>query len=74
MSSSLFFSIVSIIFLGFFCPEMITQGAYYGDKSDVLSIGGIMLELILVKFIMFIILFFHVIIDQLLSILLLLLL
>ena len=53
---------------------MITQGAYYGDKSDVWSIGGIMLELILGKFIMFIILFFHVIIDQLLSILLLLLL
>jgi serine/threonine protein kinase len=33
--------------LGFFCPEMITQGSYYGDKSDVWSIGGIMLELIL---------------------------
>ena len=32
---------------GFFCPEMITHGSYYGDKSDVWSIGGIMLELIL---------------------------
>jgi serine/threonine protein kinase len=26
---------------------MITHGSYYGDKSDVWSIGGIMLELIL---------------------------
>ena len=32
---------------GFFCPEMITHGIYYGDKADVWSISGIMLELIL---------------------------
>ncbi len=32
---------------GFFAPEMITQGSYFGDKSDCWSIGCIMLELIL---------------------------
>ena len=47
---NVFFSLLFII-VGFFCPEMITQGAYYGDKSDVWSIGGIMLELILGKLI-----------------------
>ena len=32
---------------GFFCPEMITQGTYYGDKADIWSISGIVLELLL---------------------------
>jgi serine/threonine protein kinase len=32
---------------GFFCPEMITHGCYFGDKADVWSMCGIMLELIL---------------------------
>ena len=39
--------IILYMITGFFCPEMITHGSYYGDKSDVWSIGGIMLELIL---------------------------
>ena len=32
---------------GFFAPEMITSGSYYGDKVDVWSIGCIAFELIL---------------------------
>ena len=32
---------------GFFAPEMIIHGAYNGDKSDLWSIGCIMLELIM---------------------------
>lgn len=32
---------------GFFCPEMITNGVYYGDKADIWSTGCILLELIL---------------------------
>jgi len=32
---------------GFFAPEMITKGAYYGDKVDVWSMGCILLELLL---------------------------
>ena len=32
---------------GFFAPEMITKGAYYGDKADIWSTGCILLELIL---------------------------
>ena len=30
---------------GFFAPEMITHGSYYGDKADVWSMGCILLEL-----------------------------
>jgi serine/threonine protein kinase len=32
---------------GFFAPEMITKGSYYGDKADIWSLGCILLELIL---------------------------
>ena len=32
---------------GFFAPEMIIHGSYYGDKADVWSTGCILLELIL---------------------------
>lgn len=32
---------------GFFAPEMIIEGIYYGDKADVWSTGCILLELIL---------------------------
>lgn len=32
---------------GFFCPEMIIHGSYFGDKADVWSVGCILLELIL---------------------------
>ena len=32
---------------GFFAPEMISKGSYFGDKADVWSIGCILLELIL---------------------------
>jgi serine/threonine protein kinase len=32
---------------GFFAPEMITIGTYYGDKVDVWSMGCILLELLL---------------------------
>ena len=32
---------------GFFAPEMITQGYYYGDKADIWSIGCILLEMAL---------------------------
>ncbi len=32
---------------GFFAPEMITVGSYYGDKVDIWSVGCILLELIL---------------------------
>ena len=32
---------------GFFAPEMILTGAYYGDKADIWSIGCIILELLL---------------------------
>ncbi len=32
---------------GFFAPEMIIRGAYYGDKADVWSCGCILLELVL---------------------------
>lgn len=32
---------------GFFSPEMIIKGSYFGDKADVWSIGCILLELIL---------------------------
>jgi len=32
---------------GFFAPEMIIHGTYFGDKADVWSIGCILLELIL---------------------------
>ena len=32
---------------GFFAPEMITAGSYYGDKVDVWSTGCILLELVL---------------------------
>ena len=32
---------------GFFAPEMIVHGAYNGDKSDIWSVGCIMLELIM---------------------------
>jgi serine/threonine protein kinase len=32
---------------GFFAPEMITVGQYYGDRVDVWSIGCILLELVL---------------------------
>lgn len=32
---------------GFFAPEMISHGAYFGDKADVWSVGCILLELIL---------------------------
>jgi serine/threonine protein kinase len=31
---------------GFFAPEMITKGSYFGDKADVWSIGCILLELV----------------------------
>ena len=34
-------------FQGFFAPEMIIHGTYFGDKVDVWSIGCILLELIL---------------------------
>ncbi len=34
-------------FLGFFAPEMIIQGSYFGDKADVWSVGCILLELVL---------------------------
>lgn len=33
--------------LGFFAPEMISQGSYFGDKVDVWSVGCILLELVL---------------------------
>jgi serine/threonine protein kinase len=32
---------------GFFAPEMIINGSYFGDKADVWSIGCILLELVL---------------------------
>lgn len=32
---------------GFFCPEMIIHGSYFGDKADVWSVGCILLELVL---------------------------
>jgi len=32
---------------GFFAPEMITKGSYFGHKADIWSIGCILLELIL---------------------------
>lgn len=32
---------------GFFAPEMITRGSYFGDKADVWSTGCILLELVL---------------------------
>ena len=32
---------------GFFAPEMITNGSYYGDHVDIWSVGCILLELIL---------------------------
>lgn len=32
---------------GFFAPEMIIKGSYYGDKADIWSIGCILLELVL---------------------------
>lgn len=32
---------------GFFGPEMITHGSYYGDKVDIWSVGCILLELVL---------------------------
>lgn len=32
---------------GFFAPEMIIHGSYFGDKADVWSIGCILLELVL---------------------------
>jgi len=32
---------------GFFAPEMITEGRYYGDKVDIWSVGCILLELVL---------------------------
>jgi hypothetical protein len=32
---------------GFFAPEMIMYGKYYGDKADIWSIGCILLELVL---------------------------
>ena len=35
-----------IMFIGFFAPEMIMHGSYYGDKADVWSIGCILLELV----------------------------
>lgn len=31
---------------GFFAPEMIMHGSYYGDKADVWSVGCILLELV----------------------------
>lgn len=31
---------------GFFAPEMITKGSYFGDKADIWSIGCILLELV----------------------------
>lgn len=45
-----FFFALSDLFLpslGFFAPEMISQGSYYGDKADVWSVGCILLELVL---------------------------
>lgn len=32
---------------GFFAPEMVIKGAYYGDKADIWSCGCILLELVL---------------------------
>jgi serine/threonine protein kinase len=32
---------------GFFAPEMIIKGVYYGDKADIWSVGCILLELVL---------------------------
>lgn len=32
---------------GFFAPEMITKGSYYGDKADIWSVGCVALELLL---------------------------
>ena len=32
---------------GFFAPEMVSKGVYYGDKADMWSLGCVMLELIL---------------------------
>lgn len=32
---------------GFFAPEMIVHGSYFGDKADVWSVGCILLELVL---------------------------
>lgn len=32
---------------GFFAPEMIIRGVYYGDKADIWSVGCILLELVL---------------------------
>ena len=29
---------------GFFCPEMIINGSYYGDKADIWSIGCILVS------------------------------
>jgi serine/threonine protein kinase len=31
---------------GFFAPEMITKGSYFGDKADIWSIGCVLLELV----------------------------
>jgi hypothetical protein len=36
-----------ILYKGFFAPEMIIYGKYYGDKADIWSIGCILLELVL---------------------------
>lgn len=37
---------MSAFVAGFFAPEMISYGSYYGDKADVWSIGCILLELV----------------------------
>ncbi|RYH29849.1 hypothetical protein EON65_07150 [archaeon] len=37
----------SCICTGFFAPEMIIHGSYFGDKADVWSVGCIILELVL---------------------------
>ena len=31
---------------GFFAPEMITKGSYFGDKADIWSVGCVLLELV----------------------------
>lgn len=35
------------LIVGFFAPEMIIHGCYYGDKADVWSVGCILMELVL---------------------------